>query len=80
MLLKISGIVGRLDLAGARLGGLSPLKVLERGYAVVLDAGGTAVTDAASAEPTLPDTPLIAMVRPRLATGAAATSIGTPIG
>ena len=36
----------RTDLAEARLRGLSPLKVLERGYAVVLDADGKAILDA----------------------------------
>ncbi|MCL2000207.1 MAG: exodeoxyribonuclease VII large subunit [Planctomycetes bacterium] len=38
----------RLELTGARLEALSPGKVLERGYAVVLDAGGKAVLDASS--------------------------------
>lgn len=36
------------DVAEARLKGMNPLAVLERGYAVVLDANGRAVTDAAA--------------------------------
>ena len=37
---------GRRDVAEARLKGMSPLRVLERGYAVVLDGNGRAVVDA----------------------------------
>ncbi|MGH9669775.1 MAG: exodeoxyribonuclease VII large subunit [Terriglobales bacterium] len=38
---------GRLEQLAARLGELSPLKILERGYALVLDASGKLVKDAA---------------------------------
>ncbi len=41
----------RREVAAARLAGLSPLKALERGYAVVLDGAGKAVTDAATLRP-----------------------------
>ena len=36
----------RLEQASARLDALSPLKILERGYAVVFDAGGIPISDA----------------------------------
>ena len=36
----------RLDQLSARLDALSPLKILERGYAVVFDAAGTPISDA----------------------------------
>lgn len=45
---RLRRAASRLELAGARLEGLSPRKILERGYAVVLDADGAAVTDASS--------------------------------
>lgn len=38
----------RLEQASARLDALSPLKILERGYAVVFDAAGMPVSDAGS--------------------------------
>ncbi len=38
---------GRLEQLAARLGELSPLKILDRGYALVLDASGHLVKDAA---------------------------------
>jgi exodeoxyribonuclease VII large subunit len=37
----------RLEQLAARLGELSPLKILERGYALVLDSSGHLVKDAA---------------------------------
>lgn len=41
----------RRDLVEAKLLGLNPLRVLERGYAVVLDAAGRAVVDATALNP-----------------------------
>jgi exodeoxyribonuclease VII large subunit len=35
----------------AKLGALSPLNILDRGYALVFDASGTLVTDATKLQP-----------------------------
>ncbi len=48
---RLRRLENRRDVAAARLAGLSPLKALERGYAVVLDGQGKAVTDAATLRP-----------------------------
>ena len=42
---------GQLDVRAARLRALSPLAVLERGYALVQGAGGAVVRDPAQVSP-----------------------------
>jgi len=58
----IVGRQTRLNQASARLGALSPLAVLSRGYALVYDAGGTLLRSAA-------DTAVGHTIRARLANG-----------
>ncbi len=48
---RLARLRSRRDVAEARLSGLSPLSVLERGYAVVLDDRGRAVVDASGLRP-----------------------------
>jgi exodeoxyribonuclease VII large subunit len=43
---RLFALRARLDQASARLDALSPLKILERGYAVVFDAAGVPISDA----------------------------------
>ncbi len=43
---RLRRAANRMDVAEARLRGMSPLAVLERGYAVALDAEGRAIVDA----------------------------------
>ena len=47
---SLSGLKHRVALLGRALNSVSPLATLERGYAIVLDEGGTAMTDAATAK------------------------------
>jgi exodeoxyribonuclease VII large subunit len=51
MQLRLAGVRTRLQALRAELSHLSPLAVLERGYAIVRDAGGRIVTDATAAPP-----------------------------
>jgi exodeoxyribonuclease VII large subunit len=44
---SVSGLNHRVALLGRALHSVSPLATLERGYAIVLDANGKAMTDAA---------------------------------
>jgi exodeoxyribonuclease VII large subunit len=44
---RLSGLEHRLALLGRALHGVSPLATLERGYAIVMDTDGKALTDAA---------------------------------
>ncbi|MBT8094956.1 MAG: exodeoxyribonuclease VII large subunit [Gammaproteobacteria bacterium] len=46
----VSGAGHRVALLGRTLHSVSPLATLDRGYAIVLDAGGKAMTDASSAK------------------------------
>ncbi|MGH8445146.1 MAG: exodeoxyribonuclease VII large subunit, partial [Solimonas sp.] len=48
--LRTAAARARLDRAGSVLGSLNPRAVLERGYAVALDAQGRALTDAAQTQ------------------------------
>lgn len=48
---RLEGMRRRLDTLSAQLGQLSPLRVLERGYAIVQDEAGRVVKVAASAPP-----------------------------
>ena len=43
---RLFALRARLEQASARLDALSPLKILERGYAVVFDAAGIPISDA----------------------------------
>ena len=46
----LSGLNHRVALLGRALHSVSPLATLDRGYAIVMDADGKAMTDAATAE------------------------------
>ncbi|HUS07506.1 MAG TPA: exodeoxyribonuclease VII large subunit, partial [Bryobacteraceae bacterium] len=46
MALRLSRADGRLGPLGAHLAQLSPVKILERGYAIVQDEGGRILTEA----------------------------------
>ena len=48
---RITGHRARLNEIAAKLEALSPVKILDRGYALVFDASGTLVTDAAQLRP-----------------------------
>jgi exodeoxyribonuclease VII large subunit len=47
---KLTGMEHRVALLGRTLNSVSPLATLDRGYAIVIDADGKAMTDAASAK------------------------------
>jgi exodeoxyribonuclease VII large subunit len=51
MRVRISGHRARLEQVSAKLGALSPLNILDRGYALIFDANGSLVTDASQLEP-----------------------------
>jgi len=48
---RTAGHRARLEQAAAKLGALSPLNILDRGYALVFDANGVLVTDATRLQP-----------------------------
>jgi exodeoxyribonuclease VII large subunit len=47
---KLTGMEHRVALLGRTLNSVSPLATLDRGYAIVINADGKAMTDAASAK------------------------------
>jgi exodeoxyribonuclease VII large subunit len=48
---RVAGHRARLNEIAAKLEALSPVKILDRGYALVFDAGGALVTDVAQLQP-----------------------------